>query len=76
MSIKNGVLTIEEDDATHHLNANWLVVVRLRKAAESGDKAAIKRLQEEFGITLKEDVESLKTDIKSMLSEAVNKNVR
>lgn len=41
-------IIIKEDYITWKRNSDWLVIVRLMRQADEGDRAALKRLHEEY----------------------------
>lgn len=71
-------IEITQDELTWKRNSDWMVIVRLMRQADEGDKAALTRLNEEYKMNYKPKTtaETLKKEVLEAIEERVNKKTR
>lgn len=50
---KDKPINIQEDYMTWKRNCDWIIIVRLMRQADEGDKAALKRLKDDYELDYK-----------------------
>lgn len=68
-------ITLTQDYMTYKRNADWMVIVRLMRKADEGDKAAFKRLKEDYEIDYKPKatIDTVKAEIIEAITNKLGK---
>lgn len=69
---KDKTIEIQEDYMTWKRNCDWLVIVRLMRQSDEGDKSALKRLKDDYEIEY--EPKTTAGSIKKKIDETMEKN--